>query len=84
MLVASHSSAAGERRARNPCTPKARVIEIARAAAGPDYRQDPAPRVRRDGDTCLVAVWRIPKAPGGFRLVTIGGDGKVLRVEAGH
>ncbi len=74
---------AGRGQASNPCAPRKRVLEAARAAAGVEYRQDPAPLISKEGNTCVVTVWRIPKVPGGFRTVTVGAEGKVLRVDRG-
>jgi hypothetical protein len=69
--------------APKPCAPRKRVLEAARAAAGVQYRQDPAPLISKEGNICVVTLWRIPKVPGGFRTVTVGADGKVIRVDRG-
>jgi hypothetical protein len=83
IIAVSTPVLAGGRQASNPCAPRKRVLEAARSAAGVEYRQDSAPLISREGNTCVVTLWRIPKVPGGFRTVTVGAEGKVLRVDRG-
>jgi hypothetical protein len=68
---------------KGPCEPRNRVLEIARRAAGPAYSQDVAPRMEVEGGTCAISLWRIPKTPGGHRVVIIDASGKVVSVRPG-
>jgi hypothetical protein len=63
---------------QNPCEPKGRVLEVARRAVGPEYRPDAAPRMDARGEHCEVVLWRLPKVPGGYRVVTINRVGDVV------
>jgi hypothetical protein len=66
-----------------PCQPRSRILEVARRAAGPEYRADTTPRMQVDGDTCSVLLWRLPKKPGGYRIVTVDAHGRVVSVRPG-
>jgi hypothetical protein len=34
-------------------------------------------------DAYLITVWREPRSPGGFRLVTVDLNGEIISIEAG-
>jgi hypothetical protein len=70
-------------RPHSPCEPKGRVLEAARRAAGPDYYGEAAPQMDVVGDTCEVLLWRLPKRPGGYRIVKVDASGRVVRVWPG-
>ena len=67
----------------SPCEPRSRVLEVATRAAGRAYRQDAAPQLDVVGDTCEVLLWRLPKKPGGYRVVVVDASGKVVSVRPG-
>ena len=66
-----------------PCEPKSRVLYVARRAAGPEYYGEAAPQMDVVGDTCEVLLWRLPKRPGGYRIVKVDASGRVVRVQPG-
>lgn len=68
---------------KGPCEPTTRVVEIARHAVGPGYGVEATPQLVVEGDTCEVTLWRFPKRPGGYRVVKVGADGKVVSVRPG-
>jgi hypothetical protein len=67
----------------SPCEPKDHVLETARRAAGTDYRHEVDPRMEVEGDTCTIVLWRLPKTPGGYRVVTVDADGDVTSIRPG-
>lgn len=68
---------------QNACEPKARVLELARKAVGPEYHADAVPRMDVRGEHCEVLLWRLPKTPGAYRVVTINQVGAVVSVRRG-
>ena len=67
-----------------PCAPRDRLVEVARQAVGPEYRNREAATMDAIGNVCQVVLWRLPKTPGGYRVVTIDARGKVLSVLPGR
>ena len=47
--------AAGSAR-KDPCEPKSQVLAAARRAAGPEYRDEAAPQMYVEDDTCAVLL----------------------------
>ena len=74
---------AAESPPNGPCEPSSLVLEAARRAAGPDYRHEAAPQMDVEGNTCVVLLWRLPKRPGGYRIVRVDASGRVMSVRPG-
>jgi hypothetical protein len=66
-----------------PCKPRSRILKTARRAVGPEYRQEAAPQMDVREGTCEVLLWRLPKTPGGYRVVRVDSNGKVVSVRPG-
>ena len=62
------------------------VVAIAKVAvAENDTWSDQAEyTVTKETTSWTVLVWRIPKQPGGFRIISIDHEGKILDYERGH
>lgn len=55
--------------------------EVARRETG---WKDVEYSARASAESWVVTAWRLPKTPGGTRVITVGTDGKVLRYERGE
>lgn len=72
-----------ESRVLTPCVPTEQVLEVARRAAGAEFAHEAAPQMYSQGDTCEIVLWRLPKRPGGCRIVTLDATMQVVSVRPG-
>jgi hypothetical protein len=76
---------------KQECVPTERYVEAAKSAA----RMSGAVEAKVSAETnikakraderhtCVVILWRLPKKPGGYRIVTLTTDGRVVSVKRG-